>query len=537
MQDRRPSPWPGISDEVPCASSACFGYTPAFWNISSIFRRADIPQARILRLQRLERSSAGSPQPSSCGAYGSAHIQISSDLRQPIIASAEIDGARVELAPDGSARLAVLVKRRNGRLAALCLLIVTLLPLDAFAQIRESLLPYAVSPRAPQEQPSAFAPLGLRVGGFFWFPHAELDQAYNSNVLATTTGQTGAFITALTSGFDLLSNFPRNSLNLHTGSLSQVYAGHAAQNTQDGYVSADGTLDVTAGSSLYGTAQVARQHISYGSPNSPGSIAQPVTYWVYTATAGYYQGGRRFSYGVDLGTTSAQYNAALLVGGGVLPQSSQDGTASSAAVYASYEIIPDYLGYIRVGGTLFDYWHTVPGETRPNFSTRRIDLGLQILPRNHIIYGEAYAGYLVQNFAQSSLGSSSTPDFGGRLTWSITPLTTLDFSGLLTFNTGTPGTSIPLAGNSYLSKVFTASVSHQLLPNLQLGLTGTYINNTFQGISRADNVFFVTANVRYQVNRNLYLGGDVYYLQQISARGGGPAYSQNIFTLRAGTQF
>ncbi len=416
------------------------------------------------------------------------------------------------------------MEKLNSQLAAFCLLITSLLPLDAFAQITESLLPYPVTPRTPQEQPSEFAPIGLRAGDFFWFPRAELDEAYNSNIFATSTRPSSDLITALTTSFDLRSNFSSNSLNAHGASLLQAYADHPAQNTQDGIISADGTLDVTAGSYLYGTAQVAHQHIAYGSPNSPGSIAEPVTYWDYIATAGYVQGGRRFSYEVDVGVTSAQYNAAQLVGGGVLPQSSQDATASSAAVTGRYEIIPDYLGYVRVGGSLFDYWHTVPGETRPNFTTYRVDLGLQILPRNHIIYGDAYVGYLVQNFAQSSLGSTSTPDFGGDLTWSITPLTTLTFTGLTTFNTGTraltgltafntgaPGTSIPTVGNSYLSRIFSAGVNHQLLPNLQLGLTGTYVNNTFQGISGADNVFIVNATVRYQVNRNLYLGGDVYY--------------------------
>ena len=448
--------------------------------------------------------------------------------------------------PGRNVCLAVLVEKLNSQLAAFCLLITSLLPLDAFAQITESLLPYPVTPRTPQEQPSAFAPIGLRAGDFFWFPRAELDEAYNSNIFATSTRPSSDLITALTTSFDLLSNFSSNSLNAHGASLLQAYADHSAQNTKDGFIGADGKLDVTAGSYLYGTAQVAHQHIAYGSPNSPGSIAEPITYWDYTATAGYVQGGRRFSYEVDAGVTSVQYNAAQLVGGGVLPQSSQDGTASSAAVTGRYEIIPDYLGYVRVTGSLFDYWHTVPGEKRPNFTTYRVDLGLQILPRNHIIYGDAYAGYAVQNFAQSSLGSTSTPDFGGDLTWTITPLTTLTFTGLTTFNTGTPGTSftglstlgtsIPTAGNSYLSRVFSAGVNHQLLPNLQLGLTGTYINDTFQGISRVDDVFIVNASVRYQVNRNLYLGGDVYYAQQSSTAAGG-SFSQNIFTLRAGTQF
>jgi hypothetical protein len=453
-----------------------------------------------------------------------------------MIASVKIDRARVEVVSDRGAPTDILVQKLKCCLAGVSLLVIGLLPLAAVAQITESLLPNAVPPSAPQEPRSAFAPLGVRVGDFFWFPRAELDAAYNSNIFATTNGLTYDLLAALTTSFDLLSNFSRNSLNLHAGSLLQVYADHPAQNTQDGILSVDGALDVSAGSYLYGSAQLAHQHISYGSPNSPGNIAQPVTYWANGVTAGYTQGGRRFSYSIDLGVTSAQYNAAQLFGGGVLPQSSQDATASSAAVTGRYEIIPDYLGYIRVGSSLFDYWHTVPGGTRPNFSTYRVDLGVQILPGlRHIIYGEAYFGYLVQTFAQSRFGSTSTPDYGGRLTWSITPLTTLNFTGLLTFNTGTPGAGLPSAGNSYLSSVFTASVSHELLRNLQLGLSGTYINNTFQGIARTDNVFVVGAGLRYQVNRNLFLGGDFYYTQQNST--GGRPFTQNGLTLRAGTQF
>ena len=451
-----------------------------------------------------------------------------------MIASAKIDGARVEVPPDRGARLDILGKRLNCCLAAFLLLMVGLLPLGAAAQITESLLPYVVPPSTPQTPRSEFAPIGLRLGDFFWYPRGELDEAYNSNIFATPTGSTYDLITALTSTFDLLSNWPRNSLNLHGGSLLQVYADHPAQNTQDGILSADGTLDVTAGSYLYGNAQVAHQHISYGSPNSPGNIAQPVTYWDYAATAGYGQTGRRISYNVDVGVTAAQYNAALLDGGGVSPQSSQDGSASSAAVTGRYEIIPDYLGYIRVGGSQFNYWHTVPGETRPNFSTYRVDLGLQILPR-HLISGEAYVGYLVQKFAQSSLGSTSTPDYGGRLTWSVTPRATLNFTALLTFNTGTPGAGLPSAGNSYLSSVFTAAASYELLRNLQLGLTGAYINNSFQGITRTDNVLVLGAGVRYQVDRNLFLGGEFSYAEQNST--GGPRFTQNVLTVRAGTQF
>jgi hypothetical protein len=471
-----------------------------------------------------------------------------------MVASVKIGGRRVAVAPDSRARLDIAATRLNCCLAAFFLLVVALRPLDALAQITESLLPSALPPGAPQAPRTPYDPIGLRLGDFFWFPRAELDEAYNSNVFANPTNPTYDLITALTPSFDLLSIFPRNALNLHASSLLQVYADHPAQNTQDGVVSADGQIDVTAGSSLYGNAQVAHQHISYGSPNSPGNIAQPVTYWDYIANAGYRQGGRRFSYQVDIGAEAAQYNAASLVGGGVSPQSSQDATVSTAAVRASYEIIPDYLGYIRVAGSLYDYWHTVPGGTRANFSTYRADVGLQIRPR-HLISGEAYAGYLVQNPAQSSLGSTSTPDFGGRLTWSITQRTTLYLTGLMTFNTGTPGsttgtpvsttgtpgstTFIPAsAGNSYLSRTIAANANHELLPNLLVNLNATYGNFTFQGTTttRTDNFFIVGAGLRYLVNRNLFLGGS-YFFTQYTSTIPRSSYNQNILTLRVGTQF
>src|SRR6516164_1589641 len=391
------------------------------------------------------------------------------------------DGARVEVAPNRGASLDIVVRRLKSCAAAFGLLIVSLLPLGAVAQITESLLPNAVPPSAPQRPSSGFEPIGLRLGDFFLFPRAELDESYNSNIFATNTSPTYDLITALQPSFDLLSIFSRNAVNLHGSSNLQIYADHPAQNTQDGSVSADGRLDVTAGSSFYGNAQVGHQHISYGSPNSPGNIAQPVTYWDYTARAGYVEGGRRLSYNVDLGVTAAQYNAALLVGGGLLPQSSQDITISDAAVRVGYEVIPDYQGFIRVSGSLFDYWRTVPGGTRPNSSIYRVDLGLEIFPR-HIAYGTVYAGYLVQDFAQSGLGNVSAPDFGGRLVWNVTPLTTLTFTGLRTFNTGTPSsgtTAIPgPAGNGYLSTTVVANADHELLRNLLLNLNTSYENDS-----------------------------------------------------------
>jgi len=473
------------------------------------------------------------------------------DLMMAISPSVKIDGRRIGVLPNRGTRLDILVRRLKCSLTAFCMLMVSLLPLDAVAQITEPLLPNAVPPSAPQLPASPggqpiyagqtvtdrprpeFDPVGLRLGDFFWFPRAELDESYNSNIFATTTSPTYDLITALQPSFDLLSIFPRNALNLHANSALQFYADHPSQNTQDGSVNVDGRLDVTEGNSFYGDAQVGHGHISYGSPNSPGAIAQPVTYNNYIARAGYVQGLRRFSYQVDVGVEATEYNAAPLIGGGVSPQSSQDTAISEAALRASYELVPDYLGYIRVASDLYDYPHTIPGGLRLNSTIYRGDLGLQILPR-HSIYGEVYIGYLVQNFALSSLGSASAADYGGRLVWNITRLTTLTFNGLRAFIPGAP--SIGTAGNGYLASTVTVGGDHELLRNLLLNVSASYENDTFQGIARTDNVITIGPGLRYLVNRNLFLGS-FYSYQQRSSSLTGSSYTQNILMLRLGTQF
>ena len=431
-----------------------------------------------------------------------------------------------------------------------CLLMAGLPPLGVMGQTTEPLLPVPPAPSGPQApaapgQPTSpsetvaqrsrpeLDPLGLHFDDFFWFPRGELDEAYNSNIFATPRPTTADFITALQPSFDLLSSFPRNALNLHGGATTQFYASHPDQNTQDGFVSTDGRLDVDAGSSFYGSAEAAHLHIPRTSTNSPGNAAQPVTYWNYTANAGYRQTGLRVGYQADIAVQNTQYNAVPAVGGGILPQSPSDTTISQAALRGSYELIPDYLGYIRVAGNLTDYPHTVPGGVRFNSTGYRADLGLQILPRN-ILSGEIYAGYLSQIYDVSSLGSISGLDAGGRLVYNVTRLTTARFTGLRTVIPS--NATIANTGTSYLATTVAANVDHELLRNLLLNASAGYENDTYQGVSRTDNIFSVGAGFKYLLDRNLYLGGSYNY-QQRNSTTTRSSYTQNIFMVRLSTQF
>ena len=92
------------------------------------------------------------------------------------------------------------------------------------------------------------------------------------------------------------------------------------------------------------------------------------------------------------------------------------------------------------------------------------------------------------------------------------------------------------AGNGYLATTITANADHELMRDLLINLNAGYENDSFQGITRTDNVFTAGAGVTYYVTRNLYLGGTFNYYQRSSAFAGA-SYTQNILTLRVGTQF
>lgn len=462
------------------------------------------------------------------------------------------EGGPVAIAHGRAARQAH--RRRSGvwPLLALFVVILGLIPFCAGAQTTEPLLPAPAPPIGPQA-PAApgqpiypgqtvtqrprpeLNPIGLRIGDFFWFPHAEVDEAYNNNIFATSGPTSSDMITVLQPGFDLLSSFPRNALNLHASSALQFYTRHPTQDTEDGFAAVDGRYDVTAESWFYGRAGIAHTHEPRTSPDSPGNAAVPVTYNSYTAMAGYMQTRLRLGYQAEIAVQGQGYNAVPLIGGGILPQSNRNLTISEAVLRTGYEFLPDYQGYIRIAGNLRDYEHTVPGGVSFNSEGYRADLGLEIRPSG-VAFGEIYVGYLSQVFRAPTLSPISAPDGGGRLVWNVTRLTTVGLNALRVVVESNP--SITGTGTGYLASSVALTIDHELLRNLLLSVNAGYENDAFQGVIRTDHVFSAGTNVRYLLNRNFYLGGSFAHLQRASTGpSAGTPYAQSIFMLRFSSQF
>jgi hypothetical protein len=381
-------------------------------------------------------------------------------------------------------------------------------------------------------------PQGTRLGSFFLFPRAELDETYNDNIFATPSQKSSDFITTLAPSFDLLSNWNQDALNLHAGGAFGTYASHSSENYQDAFAAADGRLDIDEGRQAYGGLQISRQHESRYSPNSPGAAAEPVKYMNYGGNLGFAQSGLRIGYSADFSLNRYEYQAPPAVGGGVVPQSDRNNTTPDMALRASYEFAENIQAYIRGEGNYraFDHGASAaqPARTSAGY---RVDTGLHA-DLTGVTVADVYIGYLEQFYQSSAYSTFSGVDFGAKITWNPTTLDTVRLGIDRTVQDLNSSVLAPgQVSSGYLETVLSATEDHELLRNLIVSGNISYTNDSFGGINRTDNVYSLGPGVKYLMNRYLYLGFSYNYSRRLSS--GAQAitpYTDNVFLLRLSTQ-
>jgi hypothetical protein len=381
-------------------------------------------------------------------------------------------------------------------------------------------------------------PLGIRFGSFFFFPRAEVDEAYNDNIFATRTGKDSAFITTLAPSFDLRSNLPQNAINLSAGGAFIRYDKHTALNTDNGFGDVNGRLDVDNTHFFTGELRAERSHIDLGAPQVPGNAASPLRFNDYDATLGFDQYRLRIGYEATVSVRRDEYEAVPLVGGGTLPESQLNNFAYEAVIRPYYEFTPGYQAYLRGAYNRRDYDHA-QGNGVPILSSNgyRVDVGARI-DLTGVTFVDGFIGYIDQIYRAAQFGHISGVDFGARVVWNVTQLTSVTAKvGRTVEDINTAALGAVANSPGFLETTAGVAVDHELLRNLLLHGSLSYANDAFQNISRTDNIYSGTVGTKYLLNRHLYLGAS-YTHQRVNSNGQAAMipFSQNIFLLRLSTQ-
>ncbi|MBL0901353.1 MAG: outer membrane beta-barrel protein, partial [Reyranella sp.] len=193
-------------------------------------------------------------------------------------------------------------------------------------------------------QAEDYNPRGIRVGSFKLFSELELDEAFNDNVYAVSSGRQGAFIQQIKPSAELRSNWSNHMLNFYAKAGFGLYSlDPGLNNFQDVSVGADGRVDIQRNWNVYGGGSWNRRHEERGTPNT---VTGPVPITVYNQTignVGYFQKFNRFNVRLDGRLDNYQYfDNGLGPAQGVIPNSDRNRNEFREAARFGYEFLPGY---------------------------------------------------------------------------------------------------------------------------------------------------------------------------------------------------
>ncbi|WP_428356080.1 outer membrane beta-barrel protein [Methyloprofundus sp.] len=115
---------------------------------------------------------------------------------------------------------------------------------------------------AEQKRADAIAPLGIPFSGFDFFPFFGVGEEFNDNIVKSEVLVLDDFITHLSPGFNIASDWNRHQLALNVKSDIAFYAEYSGQNYQDVTVDFNGRLDVLQNSALQFSTFFGSLHVS-----------------------------------------------------------------------------------------------------------------------------------------------------------------------------------------------------------------------------------------------------------------------------------
>jgi hypothetical protein len=381
-------------------------------------------------------------------------------------------------------------------------------------------------PAAGQARISArdkdFNPLGIHAGGFYFFPAAELGASYNDNIYYVKDNSLESgfdksdYIANLRSSVSMNSNWNRHEFNLLGSADLGRYKDHTGENYEDYVIAADGQYDVMRRSFATGRAGYMRLHESRSSLDDRfGKDPTEYDYW-YLGT-GYDHQPARFRTLFTLDFEKLDFDNVTNIFNERVDNHDRDRGRTEAILRLGYENMPNRKIFIQGAFNSVDY-----DQRRDDQGLRRSSDGYKITAGmnfnlTHLLVGDVFAGYVEQDYDDSSYEDISDPLVGFHLTWTPTMLTTVDLN-----LDRTPQETTEPAAAGYLSTVFTARVGHELRRNIILFGNIGYTDNQYEQSNApgrqkdSEDIISVGLGGEYQFSRRFYATAEYRYQERNS---------------------
>jgi hypothetical protein len=419
---------------------------------------------------------------------------------------------------------------RCGALLVVSFAILSAGPIQAQTTGERTTPPRAVDiwqPSAPQSVSTEAAPgtakgqpgpTGFQAGPIRIYPSITAGTFFDDNVFANSVNRRSDWAFFARPEVAVFERGPNHAIEGHAFVEGRDYSKFSTENQVNGGASLGGTFMVDPDTQVQGRASYIRGHEERGvSESAFGTFDKPVGFNQTQAAAAINKRFNRWWTSLGIAGQWVDYENPT-IGGVPFSQTYRNGTISVVTTRVGYVIFPLTSLFVEWAGNRRDFQVDAFDSTGYRFVGGVL---LEPGPGSNV-KGEAYLGYMRQNYTGIGFLPVSTFTYGGLVEWAFMPAWTLTVGGHRdALESGLNG------GVSLIESVIGGRVDYRLLPNAVIGAGVTYVADEFQGVGRNDHYVSPLVSAKYFVNPFVTLGFDYRNLAFDSS--GAPSYRRNVY--------
>jgi hypothetical protein len=357
--------------------------------------------------------------------------------------------------------------------------------------------------RAPEQDP--YAPLGYQMGSLLLRPAFEASAGFDTNAARSATRRKGSPVYRLEGELKATSDWSRHRLDID---LRGAFSGFTAidnVNRPEGDARIALRLDATRDLNLDLEMRSRVETESSSSVNLPAGATGRTPFYTHAGALGATQRFGLASLGLR-GNVERVIYGDIDSGGTITSQASRNLTGYGLRLRGGYEISPGIAPFIEAGIDRREYDQRLDGSGFARSSSGATIRAGSTFELARTLTGEAALGYTTRTYEDKRLSNLSSPTADASLTWSISPLTTLNLPAQ------TEIVETTIAGSSgAIAYRGTATLTHAFLRNFTATVAFNVAETDYQKVNRQERTIGGGLRLEYKLNRTVALRGSYAY--------------------------
>ncbi len=384
--------------------------------------------------------------------------------------------------------------------------------------------PMPAPARRPPREEDPYAPLGIRAGSMLLRPAIEVGGGYDTNAARSGTTRKGSAVYRTEAELAANSNWSQHQLDIALRGGYTGYSSLDAANRPEGdariALRLDATRDLTFDAALTGRIDTETP----SNVNLPAGATKRTPFFTTGTSLGATQRFGRLSVGLR-GTLDRSIYTDVESGGVTTSQEGRNFTAYGLRLRAGYEVSPGISPFAEAGIDRRTHDLSVDsGGFRRDSQGTTVRVG-STFELARTLTGEASVGYTFRAYEDARLAFLRAPVVDASLTWSISPLTTLN----LRAQSEVAETTLANSAGAVAYRG-TATLTHAFLRNFTATATLGFSRTDYDGVNRQETGVNAGMRLEYKFNRMMALRG-AYAFEKTHVNAAGESYNAHTFLL------